>query len=415
MAIFDALKTVYHSYLKPPLRLVKRGLVSIKAPIALFIINKRYSSHLKRLKDRPPNTVINVGFLVSEEAKWQYQSLYEEFEKSKEFNPIVLVSDIDTGEYRPEFYKSYQSHCLFFEKLGLRHVKMYDPETRKHKSPKEFNIDILFYQQPWSLPSIHTPREVSKYALTCYVPYGFQSASYPGMYTEFFHRRIWKNFVQCGIFFEDMKKLQKDIIKNCVPVGYAKLDNYFDIKVDTALDKKIVIYAPHHSFEENGLRFATFQHNGTQILRFAKQYRNSIHWVFKPHPRFKHAVISNGIMTEEEISAYYDEWESIGEVYDSANYESLFMQSSAMITDCCSFLGEYFASGNPIFHLWNENALYGKGLLCLSSSFYRIQSIKELKIEFERVVMICDATNKQIELKNLHQYLIKMKSAAQEL
>ena len=43
--------------------------------------------------------------------------------------------------------------------------------------------------------------------------------------------------------------------------------------------------------------------NGEKILEFAKQH-NEYNWIFKPHPRFKYAVICNNIMSKNEIENY---------------------------------------------------------------------------------------------------------------
>lgn len=53
-------------------------------------------------------------------------------------------------------------------------------------------------------------------------------------------------------------------------------------------------------------------------------------------------------MTEAEVKAYYNEWEIIGKVYTQGNYFNIFKTSDLMITDCCSFLGEYLPTLNPI-------------------------------------------------------------------
>jgi len=65
--------------------------------------------------------------------------------------------------------------------------------------------------------------------------------------------------------------------------------------------------------------------------------------VFKPHPRLKYELVQHGIMTMAEADEYYDAWRSIpnASVYEQGNYFGLFVESTLMITDCISFLGEY--------------------------------------------------------------------------
>ena len=49
------------------------------------------------------------------------------------------------------------------------------------------------------------------------------------------------------------------------------------------------------------------------------------------------------------------EWDQLpnGEVVDQGDYIELFEKSSCMITDCGSFIGEYFPSGKPCIYLFN--------------------------------------------------------------
>jgi hypothetical protein len=97
--------------------------------------------------------------------------------------------------------------------------------------------------------------------------------------------------------------------------------------------------------------------------------------VFKPHPRFKHAVVINNIMSEEQISSYYDEWSKLGEIYEGGDYLKLFVNSAALITDCVSFLGEYLPSKHPVFHLDSLKADFNDFAKSFIGSFYKIHSV----------------------------------------
>ena len=106
----------------------------------------------------------------------------------------------------------------------------------------------------------------------------------------------------------------------------------------------------NHSFDKKGLHLATFNQNGRFILELAKNHPKTS-WIFKPHPRFKYALLKNNIMNEQEIENYYGEWANIGKVYEQGDYFDIFKTSDLMITDCCSFLGEYFPTKKPLIHL----------------------------------------------------------------
>ena len=145
-------------------------------------------------------------------------------------------------------------------------------------------------------------------------------------------------------------------------IGYPKLDAYllpYNSENNYWKDnnKIKIIYAPHHSFEKSELNIATFKKNGEYILDLAKKYCDKTTWIFKPHPRFKYALLKNKIMNEDEIQNYYQEWKKIGNVYESGNYFDIFKTSNLMITDCASFLGEYLPTLKPLIRLVNEQGL----------------------------------------------------------
>ena len=59
-------------------------------------------------------------------------------------------------------------------------------------------------------------------------------------------------------------------------------------------------------------------------------------------------------MSKEELDGYYAEWKKVGTISESGDYLGLFKESRALITDCGSFIMEYFVSENPMIHLVSE-------------------------------------------------------------
>ena len=353
-------------------------------------VQKNYRKKCRRLSQKFGKEKIKVGFLVTEPAKWQYQSLYEDLEKSDCFEPIVLVTQfmfVHNNTFK-SYYKTIDDCYNFFKEKNLRVRYVYDVERKCYEHAKNFDVDILFYQQPWDLAVEQSPMVVSKYALTCYISYGMHLIFYHGCYQENFHQLLYKMFVENEEVISYFEELIKTKVVNCIPVGYSRLDSYSEntnnININT--NKPIVIYAPHHSFEAEGIGCATFAQNGREILEMARYYQDKVLWIFKPHPRFKTAVILNKIMTEKEVVDYYAAWMEIGLVYDSGDYIELFKKSSALITDCCSFLGEYLPSKKPVFHLWSNKVHFTKFAKSFLDSYYRIEDMETLKKDFENVI-----------------------------
>ena len=65
----------------------------------------------------------------------------------------------------------------------------------------------------------------------------------------------------------------------------------------------------------------------------AKKYADKFDWYFKPHPRLKHALIKNNIMTEQEANDYYMQWQKVGKICDSGDYFEMFQESSKCNTE----------------------------------------------------------------------------------
>ena len=149
---------------------------------------------------------------------------------------------------------------------------------------------------------------------------------------------------------------------NSVLAGYPKLDEYGKYKNKNSEEKslddeKVVIYAPHHSlFASNN--FATFDLYKDYMFEIAKNNAD-IKFVFKPHPllrfqineRYREGKID---FSMSDYDKYVEAWNNLpnGEVVDQGDYIELFEKSACLITDCGSFIGEYFPSCKPCIYLF---------------------------------------------------------------
>ncbi|APX92950.1 hypothetical protein BWR19_08410 [Halomonas sp. 1513] len=160
--------------------------------------------------------------------------------------------------------------------------------------------------------------------------------------------------------------------------------------VSIARKNKRIIYAPHHSLEKkHHNKYATFQWNGRWLLSYAKMHPD-MDWVFKPHPRLKHALLENELMTHDEVDGYYAEWESLSNavVLDEGDYLEIFRDSDALVTDCGSFLLEYYFTRRPIIQLVNDaSAGYGEFGEKVIEYYYKARDTKELEMLLSDVVI----------------------------
>lgn len=366
-------------------------------------VQKNQQACLKRVRAKFGREKLRVGFLVSEASKWQYESLYEALEKSAQFEPVILVTKMAFCTQRHEVLcaATMKSCVRFFKEQELRIEFAYDEALQQALPLSNFGVDIVFYQQPWYLYDIHHPINVSEYALTSYMCYGLLLVIFKGMYTKDFHEYLWKMFIEDESLIKEFEKFNGFPAGNCINVGYSKLDAYFDELAPQVRGKKVVIYAPHHSFEKNSLSCATFHRTGRSMLEFARKYKDSIDWVFKPHPRFRYAVVENGIMDEGELDLYYKQWQELGTIHTGGNYFDMFRTSSALITDSCSFLGEYLPSRMPVFQLENNPEVFNSLGRTLISSYYREKTVEDLERDFVRVVLEGDDWLKEERLAKI--------------
>lgn len=338
---------------------------------------------------------IRVVFYTNEPQKWSYESLYRVFEESPYFDPVVVVVPrymVHVGKDHTRM--TLEEQYAFYKDRGY-HVE-YGYENDRYLEIKTFEPDIFFYLQLAEIPGVNDPSTVSKYALTCYCPYSFSLTDYRKEYLPGFHRLLFRYYVVHEWTRERFEGYAKGNSKNCVVVGYPKLDVYFK---DMASDadkywrepsKVRIIYAPHHSVGDGHdiFRLSTFPNNHQVLLDLAKETRDRTTWIFKPHPMLRQAVIRAGIMTKEELDAYFRDWSEVGQVYDQGDYFDIFKSSDLMITDCASFLAEYLPSGHPLIRLINPGSCPLDRLgNCFADCYYNVHNEEELKQVFEDLIV----------------------------
>lgn len=384
--------------------------------------SKNYKNIKRKLKRKIRHKEkIRVIFLIRETSKWSYDDLYKKMEKSDIFEPIIAVSLLTTAVFGIDKTRNNIEEIYnFFKNLKYNVVYAFDRNNNDFVDLQTLNPDMVFYDQPYELPEKHSPICVSEYALTYFQNYSYALFNYENDYAQNFHKFLYKYFVENQMNVERYERYQKGNSENCTVVGYSKLDKYQDnntidpqnIWKDSTKTK--IIYAPHHSFEETGLRTATFRENGEFILNLAKQHPETT-WIFKPHPRFKFALLQNNIMNEKEIEKYYEEWAEIGKIYESGNYFDIFKSSDLMITDCCSFRIEYLPTKNPIITPINENSLdfndIGKQI---NEICYKTHSNEELEKIFAEIIIKKNDYLKEKRIKTISE-IVKEENVSEKI
>lgn len=361
------------------------------------IIQKRYAKLIKRIQHKYQNKKLKIVFLSSENPKWAYQSLYEEFEKNPKFDVQVLITvreDLLKKKFKfLEYEKQARKNYNFFKEKEMNVVYAFDFKKKEYINLEEFQPDIIFYEQPWDLPKKQSIINTSKYALGFYCSYGSCTTNGSNEYSHAFYGDVYT-------YFLDNDYIKNILIehgyneKSLVVSGQPKLDaylkpiNYSNIQWKEK-DKKHIIWAPHHSFYDNStLKFGTFNWNYKFFYNFAKEHQE-YEFIFKPHPALKKRIVRQGLMSYSKMTEYFKMWENLpnAQVYEMGNYFDMFRTSDLLITDCNSFLYEYLPTKKPVIHLIGEHSVghnaFGQKII---SGYYPARNMEELQSQIDLVL-----------------------------
>ena len=208
-----------------------------------------------------------------------------------------------------------------------------------------------------------------------------------------------------------------DRLVNEYGVGYIKMDYFYDEHSYTEKDirnmwgipenrdangyKKVII-APHFSVgDTNVLSFSTFDKNMYFYIYLAKKYKDSISFVFKPHPNLRNGLVKHGYMKSiDEYEAYLDEFRRLpnARVQEEGSYLELFDTSDAMIDDSISFVGEYLYTGKPMLFLERPEQRFNELGKKIIDAHYKVKGTDYYGIDtfLEDVVLAGNDTRKAI-------------------
>ena len=350
-----------------------------------LVTRSDYSKALNKVKTKYKNREkIRVAFLVSENAKWNSDELYDLMEKSDVYEPFILVTLLTYVHFgNDKTRNNIEENYNFFKQQGKRVFYAYNQQEKNYIDLNEFSPDIVFYQQPWGISENQEISHVSGNMLCCNFHYGLNLFE-----SEVENLPFYKKLFLYFIPNEQLKEFFKSFgYENLEVVGFPKLDVYKKMKINTK-ETKTVIYAPHFSYSPKSiLKIGTFDKTGEKILEFAKKH-NEYNWIFKPHPVLKNELTNDKNFGEKYVENYYSQWAEIGKVYDRGEYFDLFSSSDLLITDCSAFLLEYMPTLRPIIRFENPKStkLNEFGKLIVSGT-YRVNSFKEFETCFKTLLV----------------------------
>lgn len=237
------------------------------------------------------------------------------------------------------------------------------------------------------------------------------------MYNKEFMNLCWRVYTETKTDYEEFIRYEALGGKNVRNSGYIKMDYFYDEHSYTEKDirnmwgipenrdangyKKVII-APHFSVgDTNVLSFSTFDKNMYFYIYLAKKYKDSISFVFKPHPNLRNGLVKHGYMKSiDEYEAYLDEFRRLpnARVQEEGSYLELFDTSDAMIDDSISFVGEYLYTGKPMLFLERPEQRFNELGKKIIDAHYKVKGTDYYGIDtfLEDVVLAGNDTRKAI-------------------
>lgn len=292
---------------------------------------------------------IKVVFAIADLGAWKTENLYVKMLNHQRFDVyLLLLPSLEDSS-------SYGQLKKYLETKSYIYFTLKNKETIQ----KVFSPDIIFYQKPYG-------NEIDiKYfyiknlkSLFCFVNYAFHSINDKWACNCTLHNLAWQIYYENDLCWKELIPYKDNKGKNSVVTGLPFTDQFIQFDYQTnpwkkqSIDKKRIIWAPHHSIPEfKGMfSYSTFTKYYQFMLMLADKYANQIQIAFKPHPLLKNRLLT--IWDEKKIDAYYHEWEIRENTQlEQGDYVSLFMNSDAMIHDCSSFTIEYHYTQNPVLYL----------------------------------------------------------------
>lgn len=308
---------------------------------------------------------IHISFIVSDLSMWRGQELYELLDSNNHF--VVSLCLFPFASYAPLEQQKCIARLIHY--CESNNIKYYD--LTKCECPAQFLRDVikpnvLFYPQPYyNLYSEGLSSECFKDILLCYIHYGSNTIDTPWLFNQKFHNFAWRLYffsidaLYSARHFADNKGINVRVVGN--PTG----DLLSKKSVKTAWkipEKKHIIWAPHYSIENGFFNNNSFIELHDIMLNLADEYKDSICFAFKPHPKLLSTLYNHPKWGEKRANDYYRQWECRSNTQlETGEFINLFRGSDGMIHDSVSFTIEYLYTQKPVLFFTKDKDQTTKG------------------------------------------------------
>ncbi len=314
----------------------------------------------RMVRDLRAKNKVKVLFVLSDLAVWKTEELYRAMLEHPRFEPVIGTTLL-TADIASESIRRYNLLIEYLKIKEYQYTELYSANIQ------EVAADITFYQQPYeSFISEKVSYIVQSKAksLLCDVHYSMRTLSVQEknrwVIDQQLYRYCWQMYVENELTakFGKVSLIKgKNIVITGMPIQdelAMPKDNFIDPWKEQSINKKRIIYAPHHSLSVSNsfISISCFLEVCDFMLELADKYQDKVQIAFKPHPFLKKKLIK--LWGVERTEHYYNCWATMENTQlMEGEYLGLFKYSDALIHDCDSFTLEYCYIKKPILFLVN--------------------------------------------------------------
>lgn len=333
------------------------------------ILQFKRNLKLRKLRKKKKYRVL---FVCPDKNVFALKDLYDILIRNHKFECVIgvpiynhLDNNIGTDNTK------YLTTKKYFEDQGIETVLLGEDNVSIKKSLKKINADIIFFNSTMAVQSVVDIFRLSMKKITINISYGFfltalQNEQFNTKDINRFDYLFWETPLTLSM----SKKYSYNLGANSFYLGYPKLDKLKTINLNNKESpwkpqktiKKKIIWAPHHSIENDSSSaygFSCFLILADFMLNCTKKYKDQVQFAFKPHPLLKHRLYKTEGWGKTKTDEYYSEWMKQENCQlEIGDYDYLFIYSDGMIMDSISFICEYAVVDKPnLFTIKNDSIL----------------------------------------------------------
>lgn len=377
--------------------------------------NDNLRNEIKKLK-RSMGLPAKVVFLCEEASLWKSFETVVAAMRDESGIDVVLVN-LWCRQYAEDHSYVYKSSDFseVAARMGLSFIESYDPDTEKWLDLEQLQPDYVFYMRPYDYyrhESFHIST-VSRYAKTCYIPYGMQVF---GGEVEITASN--KEFCQyLYYYFLDTpcrKEHLRDFLGNppnlddqhLLCLGYPRIDLLRNVSEQKELQSGrnfTMLWLPRWNTSENCCTFFEYK---DVLANYALNNPDTM-LILRPHPLCFNNFLQTGEMTKDELESLRAMYECERSLYldEQGDYARSFEKADVLVADETSLIAEFYTTGKPIV-LCKKQTHFAHLMKILLPGIYVVENQLELEDILNSLRRGIDPL-KQTRLKLIHDVLFQ--------